>query len=620
VEQSLPGTASNILPLQQAPALQPAKQFDFLVVGSGIAGLTYALKVAEHGSVAVVTKAGASDGCTQYAQGGVCAVLDAADSVESHVRDTFVAGCFLNNLGAVEAVCREGPDRVLELVAMGAEFTRGADGELHLTREGGHTHRRIVHAADVTGREIERALVAAASAHPNIALFEHHLAVDLVTDEVGGVKHCLGMDVLDQGAGAMARFVAPVTMLATGGCGQVYPNTTNPGVTTGDGMAIAHRAKAAMANMEFVQFHPTSLFQAGRPAGARSFLISEAVRGEGGLLFNQAGERFMFGYDERLELAPRDVVARAIQDQMLGRNESHVLLDISHKPAGKVLEHFPNIAARCAESGIDITRDPIPVVPAQHYMCGGVQTGLTGQTSVAGLFACGEVACTGLHGANRLASNSLLEGLVFAARAVKPSVQHLAAVRSTAPQALEYAAGRSSGKVPQRLGAASAAWVAEKRSRLNALMWSCAGIVRNQAHLKAALGQLAELYVETKALGEAYGCNTELVELRNLVTCAELVVSSALQRRESRGLHFCSDFPAPAAEEAHETIIRTSFRRRYDMSGVRETLIAPRAPTGTLSSALRLMPKPVAPVAAPAPKPAPARARDVVLRSQKDES
>jgi len=608
--------ANNVVPLD-APIKAPSvHQVDFLVIGSGIAGLSYALKVAEFGSVAVVTKAEAQEGCTQYAQGGVCAVLDPLDSVESHVRDTFVAGCFLNNLGAVEAVCREGPERVLELAAMGAAFTASVDGSLHLTREGGHSHRRIVHAADVTGREIERALLANARSHPNITFHEHHLAVDLVLAEVGGAQQCLGVDVLDQKAGNMARFVAPVTMLATGGAGQVYPYTTNPGVTTGDGMAMAARGKAAMANMEFVQFHPTSFYTGAAAGSGRSFLISEAVRGEGGLLYNQAGDRFMTRYDDRLELAPRDVVARAIQDQMLARGDSHVLLDISHMPAAETLAHFPNIAARCAESGVDITRDPIPVVPAQHYMCGGVQTGLTGETSVPGLFACGEVACTGLHGANRLASNSLLEGLVFATRAVKPAVAHLTATRSTAPLALQYAAthlGGAAAKMPSKLAPAAEAWVAAKRAKLAAVMWNAAGIVRNQADLKAGLEELAGLYVETKALVEAYGLSTPLVELRNLVSVAELIVSSAIQRRESRGLHFCSDYPSPAAEEAHETIIRTSFRRRYDMRQVADTLAAPRPLTGVFP------PSPRGPVTKTDPlNPAP-RVRDLVLRSIKEQ-
>lgn len=582
--------ANNVVPLEhQVNVGSLVHRVDFVVIGSGIAGLSFALKAAQYGTVAIVTKAEAEEGCTQYAQGGVCAVLDPLDSVESHIRDTFVAGCFLNNLGAVEAVCREGPELVLELAAMGAEFTAGADETLHLTREGGHSHRRIVHAADVTGREIERALLKAVRAQPSVTFFEHHLAADLVIDQVGGSGKCLGVDVLDQVNGRMARFVAPVTMLASGGAGQVYPFTTNPHVSTGDGMAMAARAKAAMANMEFVQFHPTSFYSGAAAGSGRSFLISEAVRGEGGHLYNLGGERFMSKYDERLELAPRDVVARAIQDQMLTRGDSHVLLDISHMPAAETLAHFPNIAAHCAQAGVDITRHPIPVVPAQHYMCGGVQTGLSGQTSVPGLFACGEVACTGLHGANRLASNSLLEGLVFAARAVQPAVDYLDDFRQSGTSVLEYAATHLEGsavvKVPQRLAPSTAAWVASKREHLNSVMWSAAGIVRNQPDLQAALHDLAYLYVETKALIEVYGLSTPLLELRSLVSIAELIVSSAIQRHESRGLHFCTDYPVSAAEQAHETVIRTSFRRRFDMGQIApESMAAPHPLSGSSSA------------------------------------
>ncbi|KAF8068303.1 L-aspartate oxidase [Scenedesmus sp. PABB004] len=552
-----------------------AVHFDFLVLGSGIAGLSYALKVAEYGSVAVITKDYAGEGCTQYAQGGVCAVLDASDSVEAHVEDTIVAGAFLNDRNAVEVVCREGPARVLELVKLGADFTRNADGSLHLTREGGHSNRRIVHAADLTGAEIERALLATARRHPRITFHEHHLATELVVDEVGGAPHCLGADVLDQASGTAVRFLGLATMLATGGAGQVYPSTTNPHVATGDGMAMAYRAGAAMANMEFVQFHPTALYappEAGGRAGAeRTFLITEALRGEGGRLTNLDGERFMAGYDDRLELAPRDVVARAITDQMQSRREPHVLLDISHKPRSEVLAHFPNIAKRCAAAGIDIAAEPIPVLPAQHYMCGGVVAGLRGETSVQGLFACGEVSCSGLHGANRLASNSLLEGLVFADRAAGPAVAHAEyAARACAPhlRAAAAAADFSGARAPRPLPAAAAAWVAAKRGEVRRLMWEAAGIVRRTAALQAAQAELAAAYVEVKSLASSCGVSTPLVELLNLVTVAELIVSCALQRRESRGLHFSADFPAPAPGAPAPSVIAASIRARYDLDAL----------------------------------------------------
>ncbi|EIE21935.1 L-aspartate oxidase [Coccomyxa subellipsoidea C-169] len=548
--------------ISQTAAGAPAvRNFDFLVLGSGIAGLSYALKVAKHGSVAVVTKAQAEEGCTQYAQGGVCAVLGKHDSVEAHVEDTMIAGDHLSSRRVVEVVCKEGPMRVMELVELGAQFTRKENGALHLTREGGHSHRRIVHAADVTGREIERALLAAAAAKGNITFFEHHAAVDLVHTEVNGQKVCMGADVLDQQAMRMIRFMAPVTMLATGGAGQVYPNTTNPSVATGDGMAMAYRAKATVANMEFVQFHPTAFCASavtGKPSQGRTFLISEALRGEGGRLYNQSGHRFMEDYDSRLDLAPRDIVARAIQDQMLSRNDSHVLLDISYKPADEILAHFPNIAAQCKTFGIDITREPIPVAPAQHYMCGGVQTGLSGETNVAGLFACGEVSCTGLHGANRLASNSLLEGLVFAERAVLPSLAHAEGTLRDAGQAMTRASqcpeftGLSA---PRRLSVSNNEWVAAKRAELTAVMWSAAGIVRRRADMKEALQQLAGMHFDVQAMWQSYGTSTELVELRNLMAVGELILMSALQRQESRGGHLVLDHPGPGLKLPRTTRI-----------------------------------------------------------------
>ncbi|GFR43778.1 hypothetical protein Agub_g4892 [Astrephomene gubernaculifera] len=557
---SVPQPAS----LVSAPTV---KQHDFLVIGSGIAGLTYALKVAEYGSVAIITKDQASEGCTRYAQGGVCAVLDETDSVADHVRDTIVAGAFLNDTKAVEVVCREGPARVLELVELGAEFSRNSDGTLHLTKEGGHSNRRIVHAADLTGAEIERALLANARANKNIHFYEHHMVVDLVVDEYGGTLHCFGADVLDQRSNTMTRFLGLSTMLASGGAGQLYPNTTNPHVATGDGIAMAYRAHANVSNMEFMQFHPTGLYN---PSGSGSaFLITEAVRGEGGMLFNKAGERFMTSYDERLELAPRDVVARSIHDQLMRHEDEHVWLDISHKPRGEVLHHFPNIAAKCQELGIDITRDPIPVVPVQHYTCGGVATGLLGETSVQGLYACGEVACSGLHGANRLASNSLLEGLVFAERAVNPSVAHAEHALRHCSRQLHYAAASADfrgARGSRELTSALGGWVATRRQELRDIMWRCCGIVRRTKELVAARDYILSLYIETKAIYKNYGINTQLVELFNLATVAELVVSCALQRKESRGLHYSADYPHSDESQRRPSMISTSLKSRYDLS------------------------------------------------------
>lgn len=474
---------------------------------------------------------------------------------------------------AVKTVCSEAAKRVLELVELGAEFTRNADGSLHLTREGGHSDRRIVHAADMTGSEIERALLQTAQSNSNIDFYEHHMAIDLVTGNVGGTKTCLGVDVLDQRAMSLTRFVAPVTLLASGGGGQVYPNTTNPRVATGDGIAMAHRARAVISNMEFVQFHPTGLYSPA--SGAQRFLISEAVRGEGGLLFNLDGERFMPTYDERAELAPRDVVARSIDNEMKSRGDPHVWLDISHKPGDMLTTHFPNIAAHCLEIGIDICNDPIPVVPTQHYMCGGVQTGLHGETSLQGLFAAGEVSCTGLHGANRLASNSLLEGLVFGHRAAKASAVHLESMKVIGAEALALASREAltmNEPLPRPLSTVSKAWVDRKRGEVSRALWDSAGIVRTTKGLTSALADLAQIYVESGELLRSHPVNCELLELVNLVTVAELIVSSALMRKESRGLHYCLDYPFTLDTHRHPTLINKSFKKRYDLAPVQSKL------------------------------------------------
>jgi len=547
---------------------------DFLVLGSGIAGLSYALKVAEFGTVAIVTKGKAKEGCTRYAQGGISAVLDANDCVESHIKDTLIAGAYLNDLEAVRTVCGEGPARVLELAELGASFTKGETGALHLTKEGGHSARRVVHAADATGEEIERALLFQARKHPNITFYEHQLAVDLVTGEdAQGQTVALGADALCLQSEKLSRFVAPTTLLATGGAGQVYPLTTNPLVSTGDGIAMAHRAKAAVANMEFVQFHPTALHAGSCPYPSglepgRAFLISEAVRGEGGILLSADGtRRFMDGLDPRKELAPRDIVARAIQSEMQCSGSDHVLLDVSHLPRETVLSHFPNIANQCKNMGVDITTSPIPVIPAQHYLCGGVKAGLNGETTIPGLFACGEVACSGLHGANRLASNSLLEGLVFGTRAVQSAVDHKEHTELTIRDSLHRVKNSDDiaakwRRPPNGMSSAAHAWVQAKRQRLQSIMWEAAGIVRDCERMRRALGEIGELYIESRAICESYGINKELVELRNLVTVGELILSSALQRKESRGGHYRVDYPKSIPKEARATIISTSAKTR----------------------------------------------------------
>ena len=525
-------------------------QVDFLVIGSGVAGLSYALKVADHGSVAIITKKESAESNTNYAQGGIAAVVDEADSVESHVQDTMDAGAGLCDPEVVERVVREGPARVRELIAMGAEFTR-RNGQLHLGREGGHSTDRIVHATDATGREIEQALLTRVREHPGIELLEFHFALELITEHHLGQHvsrlrpdiHCFGAYVLDDREQKVKTLLAKTTLLASGGCGQVYLHTTNPSVATGDGVAMAYRAKARIANMEFVQFHPTSLYH----PDADSFLISEAVRGAGAVLVNQSGERFMPDYDERAELAPRDIVARAIDNQLKQRGEEYVLLDISGEPSSEIKAHFPTIYETCRGFGIDITKEPIPVVPAAHYQCGGVQTDLEGRTSIMGLFACGEVAYTGLHGANRLASNSLLEALVFSHNAVEPSIAYAG---SQEPRRDIPDWDSSGTKRPEE-------WVlvSHNRQELRRVMSDYVGIVRSRLRLKRAARRTHLLFEETEDFYRRSVVSPGLCELRNMIAVAYLVIQSAQMRRESRGLQYMIDYPERVETERRPTLV-----------------------------------------------------------------
>ncbi len=533
---------------------------DFLVIGSGIAGLSFALEAAKHGEVVVVTKRDREESNTKYAQGGIAAVLDEGDTFEAHVKDTIVAGGGLNHPRAVDLCVREAPERIRMLQRWGAKFDLAqahshadesspalpptstpdlglqslrtarppaADLDLHL--EGGHSARRIVHKADMTGREVERALVEAVAAEKNIQVLDEHMAVDLITlAKFGGPEVCAGAYVLDVEAGKVETVLARATILATGGAGKVYLYTTNPDVATGDGIAMAFRAGAEVANMEFYQFHPTCLFN----PQAKNFLITEAMRGEGAILRRTDGTPFMKEFDPRAELAPRDIVARAIDHEMKRSGAEHVLLDITHRDASFVKDHFPGIYGECMRYGIDITREPIPVVPAAHYLCGGITTDLDGRTTIPGLWAIGECSHTGLHGANRLASNSLLEGLVFAHRAalVLSSIER----GKPWPDVPEWDVGEA---VPSD----EVVVITQNWDELRRLMWNYVGIVRSDKRLRRAARRIALLQEEIAEYYWKYFVTRDLLELRNIATVAQLVVECAAARRESRGLHFTID-------------------------------------------------------------------------------
>jgi L-aspartate oxidase len=529
-------------------------QSDFLVIGGGIAGLTFAIAAAEIGTVTVLTKAGSGEANTAYAQGGIATVWSVDDSFESHVEDTLRAGAGLCDRAAVETIVREGPAAVRELIRLGTRFTRtehpnGDENEVEydLGREGGHSHRRVLHAQDLTGREIMRALTEAAAANRNIRTLENHIAINLLVESSSGGHpgSCWGVYALNRETNKIEKILARATMLATGGAGKVYLYTTNPDIASGDGVAMAYRAGAAIANMEFYQFHPTCLFH---PA-AKSFLISEALRGEGAILKRPDGAAFMKRYHPDGELAPRDVVARAIDSEMKRHGLDFVYLDLSHRDAAFIKERFPNIYKRCLSYGIDMTAGPIPVVPAAHYMCGGVKTDLDGRTTIPRLYAAGEVAMTGLHGANRLASNSLLEAAVMGRRAFESARQLKANARP--PEFPEWDPGRAIRGEERVL-------ITQSWDEIRRLMWNYVGIVRSDRRLDRALSRIELLKQEIHKYYWDHLLDSDLIELRNLVVVAEVIVRSAIARKESRGLHYNIDHPQTRDGELHPTVIQAA--------------------------------------------------------------
>ena len=522
---------------------------DFLVIGSGIAGLVYALKVSEQfpdKKITVVTKAAADETNTKYAQGGVAVVNDEDnDSFEKHIEDTLVAGDGLCNKKIVEIVIKEGPDRVQEIIDWGTRFDKDKEGDYKLGKEGGHSEFRILHYKDVTGKEIERALLAAIEAAPNIEIVKHCFVIDVITQHHLGYLVtkstpdicCYGVYLLNLKTNRIDKILSKITLLATGGNGQVYRTTTNPYIATGDGVAMAYRAKGRIENMEFIQFHPTALYEAGKRGQA--FLITEAVRGDGGILRNKDGEAFMERYDERKDLAPRDIVARAIDSEMKRTGTEHVYLDCRHMDQLQFVEHFPNIYEKCLSVGVDVSKNMIPVAPAAHYSCGGIKCDEWGRCSIQNLYVCGECASTGLHGANRLASNSLLEAMVFAHRCFEDAAAKYNSIGDL-PEIPDWNAEGTSEPKEMIL-------ITQSLKELQQVMSDYVGIVRNNIRLERAMKRIDLLYEETESLYQNTSVSPQILELRNMITVGYLIIKCAAFREESRGLHFNTDYPHHSA-------------------------------------------------------------------------
>lgn len=520
--------------------MKPQVKTDFLVIGSGIAGLTYALKVAKHGKVILITKSNADESNTKYAQGGIAAVMYSPDSYEKHIKDTLICGDGLCDEEVVRMVISESTDRVNELAAWGAQFDKTPEGEYELAKEGGHSEHRILHHKDNTGFEIERALLEEVHKHSNITIYDHHFAVDIITQHHLGVEvnsrtsdiNCFGAYVLNTKTGEVDTVLAKITLMATGGAGHVYATTTNPVIATGDGISMVDRAKGRVENMEFMQFHPTSLYNPGEHP---SFLITEAMRGHGGILRTQDGKEFMHKYDERKSLAPRDIVARAIDNEMKIRGEDFVYLDCTHLESADLKSHFPNIYEKCLSLDIDIAKQMIPVVPAAHYLCGGISVDKKGQSSIQHLYAVGECSCTGLHGANRLASNSLLEAVVYAHESSIDAISKL----NKSFHAENIPDWNAEGTdAPEEM-----VLITQSLREVQAIMSNYVGIVRSDLRLKRAMDRLEILWLENEALYKKITISQKVCELRNIINVAYVIIKHAMARKESRGLHFTVDFP-----------------------------------------------------------------------------